>query len=155
MNPRHWILLLSLFQLADVAVAANPPQSQSAPAPERSFGYLGIEYRWLQHAPREPRFLYIERVAPGGPAERGGIRPGDILTHLANAPSAFGDELDFILFLSERRPGERMPVTFVRNGKVRQTTVILGTLPDAARPAWEEGLKVAKARRLSRRPRRP
>jgi S1-C subfamily serine protease len=96
-------------------------------------------------------FLLVERVAPRGPAERASIRPGDLITRFNQITVGFGDDLDLLLYMAERRPGERLRCEFVRNGRAMKTEIVLGTLPDAKRPAWEQSVALARQRRAAAR----
>lgn len=135
---RRFFLLVCCI-VAPVLAGAEPAQ----PIP-----YLGIEFRWGGHASAE-RFLHVERVAPNSPAEKAGIRPGDLITHVAAVRVDFGDELDFLLFIRKRRAGERLSMTVVRSGKAATRVVTLGALPEAARPRWEHNFRVAEERRTA------
>ncbi|UCM89180.1 S1C family serine protease [Streptomyces marincola] len=62
-------------------------------------------------------------VAPGGPADRAGLRPGDIITQ-------FGDTLidsspTLISQIWTYEPGDSVELTFVRDGQEQTTTVVL------------------------------
>ncbi|MGZ5445221.1 MAG: PDZ domain-containing protein [Thermoanaerobaculia bacterium] len=112
--------------------------------------YVGIDFRWMHGTPQQ-KFLHVERVAPNGPAARAGLRPGDRITHIAGVPVDFGDELDFLIFIRDRKPNERLVMKITRGGKQVEAVIILGILPEAARAAWEEGFRVAQQRRLAAR----
>lgn len=145
---------LAVFLMASMAMAASESITFAATAaPARSarpLGYLGVEYRWYQPKPTDVRFMHVERVAPGGPAERAGVKPGDIITMLGTTPANFSDELDFMLFLSERRPGEQLPLTIMRNGKRIRLVALIAALPESARVSWEEGVRFARGQRARR-----
>ena len=127
------------FSLLLAATTVKPP-----------LPYVGIDFRWMQGTAQQ-KFLYVERVAPNGPAARAGLRPGDRITHIAGVPVDFGDELDFLIFIRERKPNERLVMKINRAGKPLEVVVTLGALPEAARAAWEQGFRVAQQRRLAAR----
>lgn len=110
--------------------------------------YFGLDFRWMDGAAQQ-KFLYVERVAPNGPAARAGLCPGDQITHIAGVPVDFGDELDFLIFIRDRKPNERLVMKITRGRTQVDAVVILGTLPEAARAAWEEGFRIAQQRRLA------
>lgn len=112
--------------------------------------YVGLDFRWMHGSPQQ-KFLHVERVVPNGPAARAGLRPGDRITHIAGVPVDFGDELDFLIFIRERKPNERLVMKITRAGKPLEVVVTLGALPEAARAAWEEGFRVAQERCLAAR----
>ena len=139
------VLSLTMF-LAMSANAANPPQKPPLP-------WIGMGVRWQVGTTGE-KFLYVERVNPGGPAERAGVQPGDIVVKINNASPVFGDILEFLLFINEQRPGEQLRLVIQRAGRPVQKTVVVGTMPESARAAWERGLRIAKQRRDAARARR-
>jgi S1-C subfamily serine protease len=69
----------------------------------------------------EQRGAYIGRVASDGVAQRAGLQPGDVIVVLA------GREVQSALHLEQLvaavRPGQRLPLTFVRNEQ-RHDTVL-------------------------------
>ena len=60
-----------------------------------------------------------------GPAARAGLRAGDVITRLANLPVTTAYSLvDGIRSLP---PGSRVPVSYVRQGATRRTSMVLGS----------------------------
>jgi len=83
--------------------------------------------------------LLIERVTPGGPAERAGLRGGnreailgmrrvliggDVLTAIDGR--AVTDQMDLNLALNHKRPGDTVKVEYYRGGQKMETQVTLG-----------------------------
>ena len=140
--------MMRLLFLACCVVATMTAGAQAQrPAPE-PIAYLGIEFRWHGDTAAD-RVLHVERVAPKGPADRAGIQPGDLITHVAGVRVDFGDELDFLLFMRKRRAGETLRLTVVRSVTVTHRVVTLAALPEAARPRWEHNLRMAEDRRAA------
>jgi S1-C subfamily serine protease len=71
--------------------------------------------------------VQIGVVAVGGPAERHGLRQGDVVTH------ADGDDLTGAAELIEKknaaRPGDQLALTILRDGSTVDVTVVLGVKP--------------------------
>ena len=65
--------------------------------------------------------VVIAEVTPGGPAEAAGLKVGDALVAVDSKPIKSGDEL--VNEISGRKPGEKVPLTYVRGGKEQKTTV--------------------------------
>nr|WP_199923953.1 trypsin-like peptidase domain-containing protein [Streptomyces scabiei] len=64
-------------------------------------------------------------VTAGGPADRAGIRSGDVITEVDGQRVHSGDEL--IVKVRAHRPGDRLELTLLRNGKERTVTLTLGS----------------------------
>ncbi|WP_443032038.1 trypsin-like peptidase domain-containing protein [Streptomyces sp. CA-210063] len=64
-------------------------------------------------------------VTAGGPADRAGIRSGDVITEVDGQRVHSGDEL--IVKVRAHRPGDRLELTLQRNGKEQTVTLTLGS----------------------------
>ena len=84
----------------------DPAQRRHLTEPAELFRGLGFEF-WT------PRDGVVGQVAPGGAAERAGLRPGDRITAIDRAPvKTFED----IVHRVRARPGERVTITYSRGG---------------------------------------
>jgi len=90
-------------------------------------GYLGVSSGESQPVNRGAR---VQSVAAGGPADRAGLRPGDLIVAFARQPVR--DPEDLSALVGDRRPGERVEVIVERDGERRTLTVELGTQPREA-----------------------
>ncbi|MDQ1713950.1 MAG: putative serine protease PepD [Frankiaceae bacterium] len=69
----------------------------------------------------------VTSVTPGGPADQAGIRPRDIIVKLGGTPVAgMGDLIGAI---RSHKVGERVEVTYIRDGKQVTTQVVLRQKP--------------------------
>lgn len=94
-----------------------------------SRGWLGVS---TESAPSGDRGATIVAVQPGGPADKAGIVPGDVIVSLGGqAIEQPGDLASTILQLDA---GSRVPVEIVRNGKRATIDVELGRRPPLRRP---------------------
>jgi S1-C subfamily serine protease len=123
-----------------------PAAAQQAPKP---LAWLGMGYTWMDSSAGR-RAMKIQKVTAGSPAERAGLRPGDVVTMVQDGPVDFGDDLDFLLFLQQRKPGERLTFGVLRDGRVVRVPIVLAVMPDEARPKWERALETARRRRIER-----
>jgi S1-C subfamily serine protease len=74
------------------------------------------------------RGAYVAALSPGGPAERAGIRVGDVIVGFGGREVATSEELGAAIL--DRSPGDRVSVQVVRSDGSRQTvTVTLGVRP--------------------------
>jgi S1-C subfamily serine protease len=69
----------------------------------------------------------VVAVTPGGPAERAGLRAGDIIRRLGPAPTPDAGAL--LQALAAADPGQRVEITLTRAGQTHAVHVTLGTLP--------------------------
>lgn len=95
------------------------------------------------------KVLNVQKVAPRGPAERAGLAPGDIITTINDRPVDFGDDLDLLLYLGSKKPGDRLTLKVIREGASRTVEVKLGTMPAASHAAWKQNLEVARRKRAA------
>jgi S1-C subfamily serine protease len=58
--------------------------------------------------------LRVAEVVPNGPADRAGLRPGDLLVSAAGHPVATAQDLQRLMF--EEAIGKPLPITVMRNG---------------------------------------
>ncbi|WKE69873.1 S1C family serine protease [Streptomyces sp. WP-1] len=64
-------------------------------------------------------------VVKGGPAERAGLKAGDLITEVDGEPVHTGPEL--IIRIRAHRPGDRLRLTVERGGTEREVSLVLGT----------------------------
>ena len=138
---RRSTALVMAAVLAVLGTAAAPQQTVK-PLP-----WLGMGFTWIDASPSH-RALKVQKVTTAGPAERAGLRPDDVITTVDDGPVDFGDDLDFLLFLEQHKPGDRLTFTVLRDGKPLRIPIVLGTMPDASRTKWQQALETARRHRL-------
>jgi serine protease Do len=67
------------------------------------------------------RGVVVQDVTPGGPADQAGIKPGDSIITVGGKSIKAGDEL--VAEVSSHRPGEKLKIGYLRNGKQEEATV--------------------------------
>jgi serine protease DegQ len=72
--------------------------------------------------------VLVREVGEGTPAAAAGLRPGDVLTRLDD--QQLDTVEDFLGELRQHRPGDRVTLTFVRDGREQQATATLADNPN-------------------------
>ena len=97
----------------------------TAPPPKASdTGYLGA---YILDEDDATTGAYIQRVVPGSPAARAGLKDADVVTRLDDKPTPNGRRL--IECLDVLKPSTRVKLTIVRKGTETTTSVTLGRAP--------------------------
>jgi predicted metalloprotease with PDZ domain len=138
---------VTAFLVAVLLISGVPVGGQTATKPENALPWLGMKFRWIKGDDHR-RIQHVERVTPNGPAARAGLRTGDLILTIAGRAVGFGDDLDYLLYLSDRKPGERLKLDIVREGRPLRLVIVVGTMPDAARAAWRSAFERAKQMRI-------
>jgi len=97
-------------------------------------GYIGVSFtdlsslddnarQQLNIATRVPTGLYISDVAKDGAGAAAGLQKGDIIKKMNGIPVNSSGDLSSIM--GEKKPGESVAITYLRNGKEYNTTVVL------------------------------
>jgi S1-C subfamily serine protease len=112
-------------------------------------GYLGIEAVTVGKNLKDLNLpidhgALVQKVTPGGPADKAGIRAGDLSAVLDNHPIQLGGDIvvnvagkeirssdDLLTAVADRKSGEKVKVTFRRGDKTRTVEVTLGERPNA------------------------
>ncbi len=68
--------------------------------------------------------VLVQEVQPGGPADKAGLKPGDIITAIDGRSIKDGDDL--VNEIASRRPGSTARLGYLRNGQQQDTTVTIG-----------------------------
>jgi serine protease Do len=82
------------------------------------------------------RGAIVTSVAPGGPAEKAGLKRGDVITAVNKQPVADNNNLRNVV--ASMAPGANVEVTALRNGRDQKFQVALAELPERERPETEE-----------------
>lgn len=134
LNPRGLETVTTFVaRLVSAAASRTPPPAyvkiQAPPAPaagatgSRGYGpFFGVVPDFAE--PERPG-VKISGVRPGSPAERAGVRAGDIIVRFAGVTVKTLDDLTFAL--RGRRPGDHVEVMILRDGEER---VVRATLEE-------------------------
>jgi serine protease Do len=83
----------------------------------------------------------VRSVEPGGPADKGGIEAGDIITKFEGKPIEKSSDLPRIV--GATKPGTRSTVTVFRRGSTRELTVVIAEV-ESYKPALKASGKEEK-----------
>jgi serine protease Do len=68
--------------------------------------------------------VLVQEVTPGGPSDKAGLKPGDIITTIDGRSIKDGDDL--VNEIASRRPGSTARLGYVRDGRPADATVTIG-----------------------------
>jgi serine protease Do len=121
---------------------AKPVFTQLASAGHVTRGYLGVEIQRvtseLAKSFKLPavRGALVASVVDGSPAQKAGLRPGDVITEYDGHVVARSDDLPLVV--AETPVGRDVRLTVVRGGAPVTLTAHVGKLADAEEPAAAE-----------------
>ena len=100
-----------------------------SPSHKVTRGSIGIEFReGLSGAVNRvygfKNGVLVNKVKPGGPAEKAGLKSGDIITTIDGRSIKDGDDL--VNEIASRRPDSTIRLGYLRDGKLGDTTVTIG-----------------------------
>jgi len=100
-----------------------------SPSHKVTRGSIGIQFRQGQSSAINRVYgfkngVLVNEVTPGGPAEKAGIKAGDIITTIDGRSIKDGDDL--VNEIASRRPGSTIRLGYQREGKSADTTVTIG-----------------------------
>jgi putative serine protease PepD len=71
--------------------------------------------------------IFVSGVVTGGPAASAGLRSGDVITKINGKPATSNIQLQELTLT--KKPGDTVPLEFLRDGKQTSATVTLGAQP--------------------------
>lgn len=101
-------------------------QAPSPAAEEPAVGFLGIGFEQLTG---EPNPVRVFALYPGGPAERAGLRVGDLIVALDGGALRPLDHREALAAFRRFRPGEEVVVTVQRGDRTFEASVTATDLP--------------------------
>jgi serine protease Do len=104
----------------DAAVALDPPRLDTNPTRQRGTTIV-------PDGDAPPRRLVVEAVEPDSPAQRAGVRPGDVLVQAGDVPCASSLDLERALIDDQGnlRGGEHLALRVSRLGSERRLDLVL------------------------------
>jgi S1-C subfamily serine protease len=139
---------LQFMPVAVLAVALTGTVAAQSRGADKPLPWLGMGIRSFQEKSGQ-RLLHVDHVVPKGPADVAGVRPGDLITEVGGSILRLGDDLDFLNFLAQHKPGEQEHIRLIRKGQVINLTLRFGKMPDEVRPAWYRTVEAARRKRAA------
>ena len=102
-------------------------------------GWIGVEIQEITPELAESFKLpknqgaIIAGVMKGGPADKGGIKPGDVLMEIEDKPVT--DSAAMLNLIAQLAPGSAAKMKILREGKPQDLSVAIGTRPKPQRQA--------------------
>jgi serine protease Do len=156
MRIRNLLLLFAIVLVASApALAQRTPPTPSTPPSSSTItvpvppdapmgfsfstegGYLGVspenidKENMSEYGLSSPRGVGISNVSQGSPAERAGLKKGDVILQFDNEPVTSSRKL--LRLIGEAAPEQTVRLTIVRNNSEQQLTVKLGEREDSTR----------------------
>ncbi len=103
-------------------------------------GYLGAELLISERYARKMGYqnaILVTRVKQASPAEKGGLKPGDLIIKLSN--NEFKDGGEMYRALEQSKPKEILDITVNRNKEIINLTFSLDTIPQEIRESSNIG----------------
>ncbi|HEX6600650.1 MAG TPA: trypsin-like peptidase domain-containing protein [Gemmatimonadaceae bacterium] len=100
--------------------------------------WIGVQLEQIRtQNPRDliVRGAQVASVAPSSPAEKAGIRPGDVIVRLRDR--TIRNRFDWEAALLDLRVGDKVPLTVRRGGRDVGVTVAIADLPEVSAPKVE------------------
>ncbi len=104
----------TLFAIIDTELSGggNPPP------PQKDVGYLGIT------GEDDTACAKLTAVTEGAPAEKAGLKAGDVVTHINAKPVKNYDAL--VAELRSKKPSEKIKLSILRTGEKKEFEIVLG-----------------------------
>jgi serine protease Do len=98
-------------------------------------GWLGVQIQAISEdmakslKMKEPKGAIVSDVTGAAPAEKAGVRPGDVVIGVDGRPVE--DNNDLSRYIAGKPPGTTVRLKLLRDGSEKEIAVTLGTFPDA------------------------
>ncbi len=91
--------------------------------------YLGIRFQMINRQKalmnELPEGAYVEEVVEGSPAAKAGITADDVITFFDGKRVRDIDKQDLATYISEKKPGDKVKITYWRNKKEKEVSITL------------------------------
>lgn len=127
--PKRAIATAEPKPAADTAKASDPHSAPAAvgaePGGAVSAAYLGSIPDYGDDNAEEGKGVRLSGVSPNSPAEKAGLKKGDVVVKFAGKP--VGTLQDYTEYLRTAKPGDKVEIVVNRDGKETALQAVLGT----------------------------
>lgn len=136
--------LLTLLALAALSAFSLTAFSQPASRP----GWLGLAFRYQRNGtpPNIRGWMYIRRVVDNGPAAKAGLRQGDVVWAINDAPLKFRTDEELLDYFARLRPGDRLQFAVVSGTKRHNATLTATEMSEQEYLLWQKNAPLARSR---------
>jgi len=114
-------------------------------------GWLGLGFRYQPPAHgNADGWIYVQRLAPAGPAERAGLVAGDVISAIDGQAIRYVDELSLLQRLSRFSGGAVIHLTVRRGTRTALANITAATASKEQCAAWRQSFDMARAKAPSR-----
>jgi S1-C subfamily serine protease len=114
------------FAISSDTVRRIAPQLIAGKVTSSGRASLGVRVTQVTDQQDQPAGAGVVEVVQGGPAEKAGVRAGDVIVSVAGQPTPTTEALS--LALAAQQVGATVPVQVLRDGSTRTVQVTLGEL---------------------------
>jgi len=136
-----FLLFVTIVAIPRSAGAENGRDAQ----PQRP-GWLGmaVSYHHTESSEKSVGWFLVEQLAPTGPAQKAGVRSGDLLVSIDGKPVQARTDLEALLLLATMTPGKSVEFSVSRAGSKIKLSVTPGKMTDEQFSAWLRNFELAK-----------
>ncbi len=140
------VMMTVVLLTIPVAVATESKSVDGRP------GYLGFGFTYDTNPTNvsAPSWLTVRYVVPASPAERAGLKPGDLIIEIDGKALHFADSLDLVLALGKVPVDQPMKLTILRNRRRQSAEIIPSRMPDPQYEQWKTNLVMLTALRAQK-----
>ena len=131
------------------ASAGTEAASQTLP---QTPAYLGIAFTVGRDTSSEiGRWLTVQQVTAGGPADRAGVVRGDLIVAIASKSIAVSNDLDQVIELARLPINKPVKLSIVRKGEKRTITLVPEPMSAVMQEHWKAMIDAARREQARQR----
>lgn len=112
-------------------------------------GWLGFGFTYHHERATDGHtigWFTVHRVAPGGPAEKAGLKAHDVVTEVDGRTLDFASDFQALEWLGKIRPQQRVILSVRRGTSKSKVTLLAAPMNDGQFAKWKKNLEAAKGK---------